>query len=92
VETTGSGKERTESQGFGNTGARESARNALGAQSVSAVTQHGEPVGTNPPEEFLRAALAALGRDGQITAERLREIEGLVRNALRALGDDGEPG
>ncbi len=79
--------ERIETQGRANTPPRESAPDALGALPVSAVTEHAEPVGTRSAADFLRAALAALGRDGDVTAERLQEIEGLVRHALRALGD-----
>ncbi len=89
-ETAGTDKARTESQGLGNTWDLESAPNAPGALSVSAVTQLGEPVGTNSPAGFLVAALCLLGRDGEPTRELLQEIEGLVRHALRALGDAGE--
>ena len=85
-EATGTDKARTESQGLGNTRDRESAPDVLDALSVPGVTQHGEPVGTNSPAEFLSAALCALGRDGEPTRELLQEIEG----ALRALADAGE--
>lgn len=90
-ETPGSARARTESQGLGNTGARKDAADALGALPVSAVTQHGEPVGTRLAADFLRAVLDALGRDGDLTKERLWEIEGLVRDALRALSDARVP-
>ncbi len=82
---------RTESQGLGNTGTRAGPLDALGALPASTVTQHGEPVGTRSAADFLQAALVALGRDGDLTRERLREIEELVRDALRALGDAGTP-
>ena len=82
---------RTESQGLGNTGALKDTADALGALPVSAVAQHGEPVGTRSAADFLRAVLDALGRDGDLTKERLWEIEGLVRDALRALGDARVP-
>jgi len=33
-----------------------------------------------------------LARDGEVTTERLQEIESFVWRALRALGDGDEPG
>jgi len=60
-ETPGNARVRTESQGFGNTRDRESAPNALGTLSVSAVTQLGEPVGTNSPAGFLAQRSVCLG-------------------------------
>jgi hypothetical protein len=83
--------EPSETQGRGNTTAGECTPDALDALSAPAVTQHGEPVGTPSPAESLSAALEALGRDGEITPERLREVEGLVRDALRALADARAP-
>jgi hypothetical protein len=90
-EAAGTDRVHRESQGRGNMVPRERAPDTLGALSVSTVTEHGEPVGTRSAADFLRAALAALGRDGDVTAERLQEIEGFVRHALLALGDGGEP-
>lgn len=76
---------RTESQGLGNTEALEATADALGALSASTVTQHGEPVGTRSAADLLRAALHALRWGGDLTVDRLQQIEGLIRDALRAL-------
>ena len=78
---------RTDSQGLGKTRGHESAPNALGALSVSGVTQYGEPAGTTSAADFLSAALSVLGRDGEPTKELLLEIEGLLRHALGAIGE-----
>jgi hypothetical protein len=45
-------------------------------------------VGTRAAVDFLRAALDALGREGDLIGERLREVEGLLHDALRALGGE----
>jgi isopentenyl diphosphate isomerase/L-lactate dehydrogenase-like FMN-dependent dehydrogenase len=79
----------TESQGLENTEDAKRSLAAGDALSATSVTQHGEPVGTHSPTEFLRAALVALGRDGEPTRELVQEIERLVRHALRVLGDGG---
>jgi hypothetical protein len=44
-------------------------------------------VGTRAVADLLRAVLEVLGRDGDLPRERLREIERLIRDALRALRD-----
>ena len=91
VETARTAKVRTEAQGLGNAGARERPPNALGALSVSTVTQHGEPVGTRSAGDLLRNVLEAPGRNGELTRKRLQEIERLVRDALRALSEPRPP-